>query len=423
MSQWAQRQAAYDQIVSAFNAPLPDRGGDSELLADVLKVDGIASDNESEDAMAQRALERIRSRDKAAQLEKENTALGKALREFEKVDQENRARQQLERSLQAIEQEAHAYRSSGMSGATGDPPDIQSTPVSPPSASALPPTISNVPAQSRWVPDPGEYSQQAPSPAIGSFADGWNDSYWSVLQGQQPLAHQAGGAARRASDAIQSFGRGLISGMTGYGASIDSQRAFKQGQYGKAVIHGIQALLEAGSTVASASSYAVLKSSTLAAGTSASMRSVGNAGSAAPVAGAVDAAGETVTVFRVQGGTLPHASRQLITIDANGNPVISKTTLSVSVGDPVHAEYFLSKRPGAHVTSFDVPRWMGDFIDGQAIPQFGYRTNPANQGGLAPKLVDPTTPGRSYELPDVWAKWLEEVAVPGSGRVKRGGTP
>ncbi|WP_280190170.1 hypothetical protein [Delftia sp. PS-11] len=149
----------------------------------------------------------------------------------------------------------------------------------------------------------------------------------------------------------------------------------------------------------------------------------GNAGSAAPVAGAVDAAGETVTVFRVQGGTPPLASRQLITIDANGNPVISKTTLNVSVGDPVHAEYFLSKRPGADITSFDVPKWMGDFIEEQAIPQVGYRTNPANQGGLAPKLVDPTTPGRSYELPDVWAKWLEEVAVPGSGRVKKGGTP
>jgi filamentous hemagglutinin len=141
------------------------------------------------------------------------------------------------------------------------------------------------------------------------------------------------------------------------------------------------------------------------------------------VAGAVDAAGETVTVFRVQGGTPPLASRQLITIDANGNPVISRTTLNISVGDPVHAEYFLSKRPGADITSFDVPKWMGDFIDEQAIPQAGYRTNPANQGGLAPKLVDPTTPGRAYELPDIWAKWLEEVAVPGSGKVTKGGNP
>ena len=66
---------------------------------------------------------------------------------------------------------------------------------------------------------------------------------------------------------------------------------------------------------------------------------------------------------------------------------------------------------------------MGEFIEEQAISQAGYRTNPASQGGLAPKLVDPTTLGRSYELPDVRAKWLEEVAVPGSGKVKNGGKP
>lgn len=44
--------------------------------------------------------------------------------------------------------------------------------------------------------------------------------------------------------------------------------------------------------------------------------------------------------------------------------------------------------------------------------------NPLNQGELAPKHVDPTTPGRSYVLPLVWAEWLEEVAIPGSGNVK-----
>jgi hypothetical protein len=143
-----------------------------------------------------------------------------------------------------------------------------------------------------------------------------------------------------------------------------------------------------------------------------------------PAAGAAaDGAGQTVTVFRVQGGTPPLASRQLISIDENGNPVISRTTLNISVGAPAHAEYFLSKRPGADITSFDIPKWMGDFIDEEAIPQAGYRTNPANQGGLAPKVVDPTTPGRSYELPDIWAKWLEEVAIPGSGKVTKGGTP
>jgi len=34
-----------------------------------------------------------------------------------------------------------------------------------------------------------------------------------------------------------------------------------------------------------------------------------------------------------------------------------------------------------------------------------------------PKIFDPTTSGLSYELPSIWAGWLEEVAVPGSGKL------
>ncbi|WP_189525243.1 putative Ig domain-containing protein [Nostoc sp. 'Peltigera membranacea cyanobiont' 232] len=131
---------------------------------------------------------------------------------------------------------------------------------------------------------------------------------------------------------------------------------------------------------------------------------------------------ETVTVFRVQGGEPPLASRRHIVIDANGNPKINRTTLNISIGDPSHAEHFLSRRPGADITSFEIPNWMADFIDSEAIPQANYRTNPLNQGGLAPKVVDPTTPGLSYELPSIWAVWLEEVAIPGSGKVTGGNT-
>jgi YD repeat-containing protein len=136
-----------------------------------------------------------------------------------------------------------------------------------------------------------------------------------------------------------------------------------------------------------------------------------------------NAAEETSTVFRVQGGEPPLASRRHITLDAEGNPKINETTLNISIGDPAHAEYFLSKRPGADITSFEIPKWMSDFIHEEAIPQVNYKSNPLNQGGLAPKIVDPTTPGRSYELPSVWAKWLEEVAIPGSGKITKGGTP
>jgi len=34
-----------------------------------------------------------------------------------------------------------------------------------------------------------------------------------------------------------------------------------------------------------------------------------------------------------------------------------------------------------------------------------------------PKIVDPYTPGLSYELPYPWTRWLQENAVPGSGRI------
>jgi hypothetical protein len=86
---------------------------------------------------------------------------------------------------------------------------------------------------------------------------------------------------------------------------------------------------------------------------------------------------ETSTVFRVQGGTPPLASRQHIALDADGNPRINRTTLNISIGDPEHAQYFLSqRRPGGEITSFEIPRWMDDFIQGEAIPQANYRANP-----------------------------------------------
>jgi hypothetical protein len=125
----------------------------------------------------------------------------------------------------------------------------------------------------------------------------------------------------------------------------------------------------------------------------------------------------TTTVFRVQGGTPPKASKRLIEIDDDGNPLINKSTLNVSMGDMEHAKHFQKARPGSEIVSFDIPKWMDDFVQEEAIPQLNYKKNPLNQGGLAPKVVDPTTPGRSYELPSIWAEWLEETAIKGSGNV------
>ncbi len=131
-------------------------------------------------------------------------------------------------------------------------------------------------------------------------------------------------------------------------------------------------------------------------------------------------AGDTVTVFRVQGGIPPNASHHRIRVDDAGNPKIQNATLNISIGDTKHAEHFKNIRGGdAEIVSFEIPKWLNEFIKENAIPQKGYKTNPLNQKGMAPKIVDPTTPGDSYEFPKVWTKWLEENAVPGSGKVKK----
>ncbi|MCW2256718.1 hypothetical protein M2263_002809 [Providencia alcalifaciens] len=130
--------------------------------------------------------------------------------------------------------------------------------------------------------------------------------------------------------------------------------------------------------------------------------------------------GDPVTVFRVQGGEFPNASRHLIKIDEAGNPIIKEGTLNISIGDAKHAEYFKNIRgKDAEIVSFNIPRWLDNFIKENAVPQVGYKTNPLNQMNMAPKIVDPTTPGKSYELPSVWAKWLEEEAIRGSGKTKK----
>lgn len=118
-----------------------------------------------------------------------------------------------------------------------------------------------------------------------------------------------------------------------------------------------------------------------------------------------------MTVRRVQGGDGTY-SQQRIKINEDGTISISNhnSNISVSIDNGEHSQYFLSKRPGGEIVEFDIPKWMDDFIKETEIPQHGYRTNPLNQGGSAPKLVDPNMPGISYELPAPWIEWLEEYA-------------
>lgn len=83
-----------------------------------------------------------------------------------------------------------------------------------------------------------------------------------------------------------------------------------------------------------------------------------------------------------------------------------------------HSQYFLSKRPGADIVEFDVPKWLDDFVKEYEVPQAGYKSNPLNQGGMAPKINDITTPGKSIEFPSPWIEWIEEYAT--NGRIIKG---
>ena len=124
--------------------------------------------------------------------------------------------------------------------------------------------------------------------------------------------------------------------------------------------------------------------------------------------------GELVTYRRVQGGHGNNASKQRIIVNSDGTIAIldKVSALSISIDSGEHAQYFLKKRGrDAAVIEFEVPKWFDDFLKGTAIPQYKYRMNPLNQGGMVPKLTDINTPGNSYELPAPWIEWLEEYAT------------
>jgi RHS repeat-associated protein len=202
--------------------------------------------------------------------------------------------------------------------------------------------------------------------------------------------------------------KGLVSGYQGYRQTLTNENIAKSG-----VVYDVPGNPRPISQVGDSqlnSTGAIVTTQSSALATTPPGRSLLPASSGSVAEG-------TSTIFRVQGGTPPHASRNHISFDSDGNPLINKTTLNISIGDLKHAEYFLGKRPGARIFSFEIPKWMDAFIQSEAIPQLNYNSNPANQNKLAPKIVDETTPGRSYELPSIWAKWLEETAIKGSGKI------
>ena len=131
---------------------------------------------------------------------------------------------------------------------------------------------------------------------------------------------------------------------------------------------------------------------------------------------------DTVTYRRVQGGAGNQSSQQRVVIDSEGNVYINKKdrNLNISIDNGEHSQYYINNnRPGADIYEFEVPKWLDDMVKEYTIPQAGYKNNPLNQGGSAPKLTDPTTPGTCLEFPAPWIEWIEEYAT--KGRIISGG--
>jgi hypothetical protein len=126
---------------------------------------------------------------------------------------------------------------------------------------------------------------------------------------------------------------------------------------------------------------------------------------------------DIVTYRRVQGGegTTPNQSSQpRIKVNEDGSISIQdkKSDLNVSIDNGEHSKYFNEVKRGGtgEIVEFDVPKWFDDFLKENTVPQNNYTKNPLNQGGTAPKLVDPNMPGNAFELPAPWAEWIEEYA-------------
>ena len=123
---------------------------------------------------------------------------------------------------------------------------------------------------------------------------------------------------------------------------------------------------------------------------------------------------EMVKYYRVQGG----GSKELTHINDDGtlswnNEWKSDHNLNVSTGKD-HSAYFKGKREGAYIVEVEVPKYVDDIINENVISQQGYKSNPLNQNGMAPKLVDEGVfmrngfEGHAFELPAPINQWFIE---------------
>ncbi|MCU1733732.1 MULTISPECIES: hypothetical protein, partial [unclassified Pseudomonas] len=204
---------------------------------------------------------------------------------------------------------------------------------------------------------------------MGVMLSGWNDSLYSLPEDLAYPYVQAGKMSLDTVSQVTRFAAYLLGMQYDYSMRSDLFNSVKNDGVTTTVWKGV------GGVVQSAVSpfKALVDGDAYAIGNSSVPFFLGGAAAKAS-AGRMVSVPINPTVFRVQGGRMTKASRELISINDAGDPVIKKGTININIGGFEHAEYFLGLRPGAKITSFEVPQWMDDFIQREAVGQYGYRT-------------------------------------------------
>lgn len=127
---------------------------------------------------------------------------------------------------------------------------------------------------------------------------------------------------------------------------------------------------------------------------------------------------EYVPLYRVQGGIKPNRSRKSIRV--NKDKIDPSRRLSLYIGDKEHMVHFAQKRAGIYsknpssfpedleIITMYQPLWFSWLVENYAIKQFmSAKNNPDNKKTSAEiKLVDPLTPGSSYQVSGGWTNLL-----------------
>jgi hypothetical protein len=134
------------------------------------------------------------------------------------------------------------------------------------------------------------------------------------------------------------------------------------------------------------------------------------------IAGVPEDAVPNPKVYRVQGGTLPKASMERITIGKSGEMVvIGEGRLYVTFDDLKRVRVFLKEnRPDGEIISFEVSPQFAAEVRKAAIPQELGKKFPH-----LPQEADISRTKNSFGLSDEWIKKLEKATISGTGKIEK----